>query len=554
MIPDTLVTELRAVAPVRENEPLSRHTTFGIGGPADLYVKVETVDALVRVLNAARRSGVPWFILGAGSNLLVGDHGIRGIVIEYDAKAVTGPERLADGRARFRVEAGASFAVVARRLARAGYSGLEWAVGIPGTLGGAMVTNAGAYGSSLSDCLVSVLMVEPGEEPEDLPAAGFQLAYRESVFTRGLARDVAVAAVTLDLRPADPAATMARVAEYDAHRTAAQPAGRNSGSVFKNPPGDSAWRLIDAAGLRGYRSGDAQITEKHTNFFANLGHARAADVKALMDLAQHRVRERFGIELEPEVRLVGEGFGEVGAGPSLIPSTATRERGATPERGATSETARDAESGDVTGPAASLEPGSHEGIARPATDQQGNTDARSPDAAPSLPHQPRPGTAAVRDVEPRLASDTPLPRGGGGDEGGRRPRRRVAVLLGGRSGEHSISLISGRSVLRFLDRERYEVVPIGVTRSGVWLTPPETGAALARIEGETFAMLEAEGEGLLARPELLGLLRDVDIVFPMLHGHQGEDGTVQGLLELAGVPYVGAGGTACAGGMDKALE
>ena len=134
------------------------------------------------------------------------------------------------------------------------------------------------------------------------------------------------------------------------------------------------------------------------------------------------------------------------------------------------------------------------------------------------------------------------------------PKRRVALLFGGRSGEHTVSVISGRSVLRFLDRDRFEVVPIAITRSGAWLTPAETEAQLGRIEGQQFATIEAEGEGLLARPEVLRLLADVDVAFPMLHGYHGEDGTIQGLLELAGVPYVGAGVTASAIGMDKAIQ
>jgi D-alanine-D-alanine ligase len=135
-------------------------------------------------------------------------------------------------------------------------------------------------------------------------------------------------------------------------------------------------------------------------------------------------------------------------------------------------------------------------------------------------------------------------------------RIRVALLFGGRSGEHPVSLISARSVLRYLDRDRFEVVPLAITRSGAWLTPAETEAALARVEarGRPFDTIEAEGEGLLARPEVLAVLRDVDVAFPMLHGHQGEDGTVQGLLELADVPYVGAGVTASAIGMDKAAQ
>jgi UDP-N-acetylmuramate dehydrogenase len=304
----SLVEELRAIAPVREAEPLSRHTTFGIGGPADLYVKVATVAALTHVLDLARRHTTPWLVLGAGSNVLVGDRGIRGIVIEYDAKAVTGPVLQPDGAARFTIEAGASFAAVSRRLARAGYSGLEWGVGIPGTFGGAMVTNAGAYGASLGDVLVAVQVVQPGEGARWLPPSAFGLRYRESALSRGELPPLAVATVQVDLRPDDADAMLARVREHDAHRAAAQPPGRNTGSMFKNPPGEAAWRLIDAVGLRGARIGDAQITTRHTNFFANVGRARAADVKALMDLAAARVRARFGIELEPEVRLIGEGF------------------------------------------------------------------------------------------------------------------------------------------------------------------------------------------------------------------------------------------------------
>ncbi|MGE0539163.1 MAG: UDP-N-acetylmuramate dehydrogenase, partial [Dehalococcoidia bacterium] len=308
MIPESLVTELRAIGPVRERESLSRHTTVGIGGPADLYVKVETVDALVRVLDAADRHAAPWFILGAGSNLLVGDGGIRGIVVEYDAKQIDGPVIQPDGRARFTIEAGASFAYVARRLARQGYAGLEWAVGIPGTLGGAVVTNAGAYGSCLSDILVRVRLAKPGGAPRDLPAAAFQLSYRESVFTRGLLKQVAVLSVTVDLTPDDPAQVMERMNRLDTDRKAAQPSGQNTGSVFKNPPGDAAWRLIDAAGLRGHRLGGAEITQKHSNFFANTGGATAADMHGLIRLAQQRVRDQFGVELEPEVWFVGEGF------------------------------------------------------------------------------------------------------------------------------------------------------------------------------------------------------------------------------------------------------
>lgn len=345
MLNRSLVTALRLVAPVREAEPLSRHTTLGIGGPADLYVKVATVGVLVRVLDLAHQFGLPWWMLGAGSNVLVGDDGIRGIVVEYDAKAVRGPTPLPDGGVRFRVEAGASLAGVARRLSREGYAGMEWAVGIPGTFGGAVVTNAGAHGVSLSDNLAGVQVAQPGVGLRDIPVSAFDLAYRESVFTRGGMTNVAVASVALDLHADDPTAIAVRVAQNDAHRLTAQPPGRNTGSMFKNPTGESAWRLIDAVGLRGARCGGAQITPKHTNFFQNTGGARAAEVVTLMHLAAARVRDRFGIELEPEVRLVGEGFTSKDGSPLpvtldpafadsdasgavLPPDTATAPRGA----------------------------------------------------------------------------------------------------------------------------------------------------------------------------------------------------------------------------------
>lgn len=297
---------LEAIAPVREAEPMSRHTTFGIGGPADFYLRVETAAQLVRAFSAARRLGLPVFVLGSGSNVLVGDRGIRGVVIENDAKAVEGPEIVSDGRARFTVESGASFAGLARRLARAGYWGLEWAAGIPGTLGGAVVYNAGAYGGCLADVLVRIRVADHDGIERDIAAGELRLEYRGSAFTRGLLRDMVVVSVTLDVTPGAPDEVMRRLAELDSKRLASQPRGRNAGSIFKNPPDHAAWLLIDRAGLRGWRIGGAEISAKHTNFFTNVGGASAADVRHLIDLAQTEVRQRFGIELHREVQLVGE--------------------------------------------------------------------------------------------------------------------------------------------------------------------------------------------------------------------------------------------------------
>ena len=306
--PSELVAALEKIAAVRLSEPLSRHTTFGVGGPADVYVVAENADQLAAIVIACREHQTPVFVLGSGSNIVVGDKGIRGVVIDNRAKAITGPVADESGALRFRAESGASFAGVARTLARRGYAGLEWASGIPGTLGGAVVYNAGAYGGCLADVLRSVRIVNGTGAAKELPADELGFVYRGSAFTGGQFRDRVVLAAEFVAWPGDAGALMQRVQELDGKRLAAQPRGRNAGSIFKNPPGHPAWKLIDDVGLRGHRIGDAQISDKHCNFFINAGHARAADVKALIDLARERVRERFGIELELEVGLVGEGF------------------------------------------------------------------------------------------------------------------------------------------------------------------------------------------------------------------------------------------------------
>lgn len=305
---EQLAAELATLGELRRDEPLARHTTFGIGGPADLYFKATDGEALAAAAGAARRAHAPLFVLGSGSNVLVGDAGIRGLVIENDAKRLEGPAPAEQGRARLWGESGASFAGTARRLCRQGYWGLEWAVGIPGTLGGAVVYNAGAYGGCLGDVVHEIEVLEPDGSRRVMPAEELSLEYRGSIFTRGLLRDRVILSVSFELRPGDPAEIMAHIAKLDEKRLAAQPRGRNAGSIFKNPPEHPAWWLIDQVGLRGARRGDAEISVKHANFFANAGKARACEVKGLMDLARARVREAFGIDLHAEVALVGEGF------------------------------------------------------------------------------------------------------------------------------------------------------------------------------------------------------------------------------------------------------
>jgi len=321
VLDEALIKRLAGLGTVRRNVPLARHTTFGIGGPADVLVTVRGAAALADAVRLTRQAGAPLWIMGAGSNVLVGDAGVRGVVIDNQAKAVdvialpegaSIPQRFAeaprDALVLVTLESGASFAAAARQLGRQGLSGIEWACGIPGTLGGAAVYNAGAYDGCLADVLATTTVLDGGGEERRISSADLRLTYRSSAILRGELPDAVVLSVGIVLRRGDPEEIARRIAELDRQRLDAQPRGRNSGSVFKNPPDRHAWELVDAVGLRGYRMGDAQISAKHCNFIENLGAARAADVAALIAEAQRRVRERFGIDLEREVEFVGEGF------------------------------------------------------------------------------------------------------------------------------------------------------------------------------------------------------------------------------------------------------
>ena len=302
---EAFLDELRALGPALLDEPLHRHNTFGIGGPADVYFAARSEEQLRAALRAAHQHDVPVFILGSGSNVLILDGGIRGLVIENATEQVDGPTPNGTGF-RVRAASGVSFAALARRLSFAGYSGIEWACGIPGTLGGAAVYNAGAYGKSLLDNLKGIRVVDPENGILELRPEELTLDYRNSAFTRGALKGHVVLSVDLSVQKGDPDELRARVREFDARRLSAQPRGRNAGSMFKNPTEHPAWWLVDQVGLRGHRIGNAEISQQHTNFFLNLGGAKAVDALALMELARSRVRERFGIELENEVAMAGE--------------------------------------------------------------------------------------------------------------------------------------------------------------------------------------------------------------------------------------------------------
>ena len=302
---EELLEQLRDLAEVRLDEPLGRHVTFGVGGPADVYLVAESEDQLRLAYSLAKKAGEPVFIFGSGSNILVGDRGVRALTIENRTSAVEGPSPNGAGF-RARVASGVSFAALSRRLSGQGFAGIEWACGIPGSLGGAVVSNAGAYEMSLKDVLKSArLSDEDGNVIEAIPEQ-LDLTYRNSAFTRGQIRDKIVLSVDLRLERGDAAALKQRVREFDEQRRATQPPGRNCGSVFKNPPQNPSWWYVAQVGLRGQRIGGAQFSDQHANFILNLGDAKAADIVALMELAEQRIRERFGIELEREVALVGE--------------------------------------------------------------------------------------------------------------------------------------------------------------------------------------------------------------------------------------------------------
>jgi UDP-N-acetylmuramate dehydrogenase len=245
---------------------------------------------------------MPLFLLGAGSNVLVSDLGIRGLVIKNRAQRLEREEGPSSELMTLYAESGVTLARLARETAREGLGGLEWAVGIPGTLGGAVVCNAGAYGGCIGDVLRSVEVITPEGDIHELNVDELGLGYRHSNFDW----NKTILSLRLALRYESMEALEARIVQYTAQRRRSQPSQPSAGSVFKNPPHCAAGWLIEQAGLKGYRLGDAQISPKHANFIVNLGRAKAAEVRALMQLAQEKVQERFNIQLEPEIELVGE--------------------------------------------------------------------------------------------------------------------------------------------------------------------------------------------------------------------------------------------------------
>lgn len=296
-----LMQELAA----RRSEPLSRHTFVQVGGEADWFVTIRDSESLIAALRAARCAGVPLAVLGAGSNVLIRDGGIRGVVVKNESKRC---EQVGEGR--IEVESGARFAALARSTARAGLAGLEWAAGIPGAIGGGLPTNAGAYGSELSDVLVSVKTISPEGEIAELPAEALGLRYRDSEFRGGSLAGHIATALTFQLRPGDAYASLAEIDRVESLRKANAPTGPSLGSTFKNPGGGTrtAGQLVDESGLKGTRIGAAQVSELHANYILNVdvAQARAVDFLALIEHIQDSVERHAGIRLEPEIAVIGE--------------------------------------------------------------------------------------------------------------------------------------------------------------------------------------------------------------------------------------------------------
>lgn len=294
---DALAAE-RGIA-LERNVALGRYTTLRVGGPADRVATAADRGALIGALRLGRDAGVPWFVLGNGSDLVVADAGMRGLVIRNRARQVRleGDEISAD--------AGTPMTLLVKRATGAGLAGLEFGISIPGTLGGAVWANAGAHEGDMAGVLVEVEAWEPrGGEVAVLSPGDCAFSYRDSRFKHS---DEVVLGATLRLRPGDPAAIAALVSEHQAQRLATQPlADQNAGSIFRNPPGDHAGRLVDAAGLKGQRIGGAMVSPLHANFIVTARGAHAADVRRLGELVRARVHERFGVTLEYEVEFVGD--------------------------------------------------------------------------------------------------------------------------------------------------------------------------------------------------------------------------------------------------------
>ena len=293
------LAELVSAEAILENEAMSKHTTFRIGGNADMFVSPK-VSQVADIMKLAKEYDVPVTIIGNGSNLLVGDKGIRGLVLSFGKDA---EEIQVDGNCMV-VSAGALLSKIAAEAAKHSLTGLEFAAGIPGTLGGAIVMNAGAYDGEIKDVLISATILTPDGDVLELSNSELDLSYRHSCIPEN---GYIVLGAILELMPGDEVQIREKMADFKNRRIEKQPLEYPSaGSTFKRPEGHFAGKLIQDAQLRGYTVGGAQVSEKHCGFVINKGDATAQDIVQLMDDVKRIVLDKFQVELEPEVKMIGE--------------------------------------------------------------------------------------------------------------------------------------------------------------------------------------------------------------------------------------------------------
>ncbi len=289
----------------RRNELLGRYTTSRIGGPADLLLEARSSEELIGLIERASEMDLPCIVLGGGANVLVSDRGIRGMVIINRAKDIK--YTVASTTARVEADSGVGLVTLARECIERGLAGFEWAIGVPGTVGGAVVGNAGAHGTEIKTNLYMARIMRRGADPEWWSARQLGFDYRMSALKRFAAHErPVVLAAMFDFRRDHRGNLERRATEFNTRRRASQPPGATIGSMFKNPPGDFAGRLLEAAGLKGARIGGAEISQVHANFFVNDASASAQDVMSLINLAREKVARQFSIDLELEVELLGE--------------------------------------------------------------------------------------------------------------------------------------------------------------------------------------------------------------------------------------------------------
>ena len=299
------LSELRASFGDRmqENVPLSSYTAARIGGPADVLVFVHKADELVQAAEKLWEMDMPFILLGGGSNVLVSDRGVRGVVIINRARLVKFKSQAE--LPTVQAETGVTPNDIAQRAARLGLAGFEWAAAIPGSLGGAIYGNAGAFGGEMAGNLISVELYHRQLGRQTWPVSKLEYGYRTSLLKREHPPMLLLSA-ELTLKHGNQAEIQSKMEQFSSQRRATQPPGASMGSMFKNPAGDKAGRLLEAAGLKGKSIGNASISSQHANFFINNGQTRAEDMRALIELAQETVLEHSGIKLELEVELIGE--------------------------------------------------------------------------------------------------------------------------------------------------------------------------------------------------------------------------------------------------------